>query len=72
MPTKPSDLTQALQTVLSQSSPLLPEEELRAFVAYYFDRRDRYLKILSEHPAPLYLQDSGVLRARAAQLKKAC
>jgi len=71
MPGKPPDLKHALQAVLSQSSPLLPAEELRAFVAYYFDRRDRYLQILAAHPAPLYLQDSSVLRARAAQLKKA-
>ncbi len=71
MPAKPSDLQQALQTVLSQSSPLLPEEELLAFVANYFDQRDRYLQILAEHPAPLYLQDSSVLRARASQLRKA-
>jgi diaminopimelate decarboxylase len=71
MTTKPSDLRQALQEVLSQSSPLLPKEELSAFVAYYFDRRDRYLQILTEYPAPLYLQESSVLRARASQLKEA-
>jgi diaminopimelate decarboxylase len=71
MPTEPSDLREALQAVLSQSTPLLPEEELLAFAAYYFDRRDRYLQILTKHPAPLYLQDSSVLKARAAQLKKA-
>ncbi|UCD77840.1 MAG: alanine racemase [Desulfobacterales bacterium] len=71
MKTMPSDLQQALQTVLSQSSPLLPEEELRAYVAYYFDRRDRYLQILTEYPAPIYLQESSVLRERASRLKKA-
>ena len=71
MTTQPSDLQQAFQTVLSQSSPLLPKEELSAFVAYYFDRREHYLQILSEHPAPLYLQDASVLRARATQLRKA-
>jgi diaminopimelate decarboxylase len=71
MVTKQSALQQALQGMLSQSSPLLPKEELRAFVAYYFDQRDRYLEILGEHPAPLYLQDSAVLRARASQLRDA-
>ncbi len=71
MTRKPSDLRQALQAVLSQSSPLLPKEELSTFVAYYFDRRDRYLQILTEHPAPLYLQESAVLRARASQLREA-
>ena len=71
MTTQASDLRQALQVVLSQSSPLLPKEELHAFVAHYFDRRDRYLQILTEHPAPLYLQDSAVLRDRASQLREA-
>ncbi|MEJ2165465.1 MAG: decarboxylase [Desulfobacterales bacterium] len=71
MQTTPSDLQHALRTVLAQSSPLMPEKELRAFVASYFDRRDYYLRILTEHPAPLYLQESAVLRERAAQLKKA-
>jgi diaminopimelate decarboxylase len=65
------DLNQALRTILSQSSPLLPKKELSAFVSYYFDRRDRYLQVLSEHPAPLYLQEASVLRARATQLREA-
>jgi diaminopimelate decarboxylase len=71
MTSKLSDLRKALQAVLSHGSPLLPQKELCAFVAYYFDRRDHYLQILNKHPAPLYLQDSSVLRARASQLKKA-
>ena len=71
MTTQSSDLHQAFQRVLSQSSPLLPKEELTAFVAYYFDRRKHYLQILSHHPAPLYLQDASVLIARAAQLRAA-
>jgi len=57
--------------MLSQSTPLLPADELRAFVEYYFNQRERYLKILARHPAPLYLQESAVLTARALQLQKA-
>ncbi len=71
MATQRSNLQQTFQALLSQSSPLLPKEELSSFVSYYFDRRDLYLQVLSNHPAPLYLQDASVLRARAAQLREA-
>ena len=71
MTTKPPDLQQKLKAMLSQSTPLLPAEELCAFVEYYFGQRDRYLQILAQHPAPLYLQESAVLTARALQLQKA-
>lgn len=71
MTTQASDLRQAFQAALSQSSPLLPKKELSAFVAHYFDRRESYLRVLSQHPPPLYLQDASVLRARATQLREA-
>jgi diaminopimelate decarboxylase len=71
MTARPPDLQQKLKAMLSQSTPLLPAEELRAFVEYYFSQRERYLKILAEHPAPAYLQESAVLTARALQLQKA-
>jgi diaminopimelate decarboxylase len=71
MTTMPPDSQEKLKAMLSQHTPLLPAGELRAFVEYYFSRRDRYLRILSEHPAPLYLQESAVLTARAHQLQKA-
>ncbi|BBO71988.1 diaminopimelate decarboxylase [Desulfosarcina alkanivorans] len=51
--------------------PLLAPERLQAFVRTYFDRGDRYLKILEKHPAPIYLQESAVLRASAARMKRA-
>lgn len=66
-----SYLFHKMQTMLSQITPFLPPEELRAFVQYYFNRRDRYLQILEKYPAPLYLQESSVLKDRALQLKKA-
>ena len=66
-----SPLFQNLQRSLSQTTPLLPPEELQDFVRYYFDQRDRYLQVLAEHPAPLYLQESSVLKSRALQFRKA-
>jgi diaminopimelate decarboxylase len=71
MTAMPPDSQQKLTAMLSQSTPLLPAGELRTFVEYYFSRRDRYLQVLSEHPAPLYLQESAILTARALQLQKA-
>jgi len=71
MTASPPDLQQKLKTIISHTTPLLPPEELRGFVEYYFSRRDRYLQILDRHPAPLYLQESAVLKARALQLRKA-
>lgn len=65
------ELMQKVQTLTSQNTPILPLEELRSFVRYYFDRRDRYLQILEKHPAPLYVQESAVLRARALRFKNA-
>jgi len=71
MTVKPPDLQQKLKEMLSQPTPLLPDVELRAFVEYYFSQRNRYLQIVAEHPAPLYLQESAVLKARALQLQNA-
>jgi diaminopimelate decarboxylase len=51
--------------------PLLAPEQLQSFVRYYFDRRDRYLQVLEKHPAPIYLQESAVLRDSAARMKRA-
>ncbi|UCF86441.1 MAG: alanine racemase [Desulfobacteraceae bacterium] len=57
--------------ILSQKTPLLPEEELRSFVDQYFSLRDEYLWILSKHPPPLYILVSSVLKERAQQFQKA-
>lgn len=64
-------LQQKLQAIITQTTPILPTEELRAFVNYYFNRRDRYLQIFEQHSAPLYIQESSVLKARALRFKKA-
>lgn len=66
-----SALYPQLTEALSRATPLLPPEELQAFVAHHFSRRDLYLGALCGHPAPLYLQESSVLRQRAQQLKQA-
>ncbi len=66
-----SDLSKKVQAIISHITPFLPPEELRSFVQYYFKRRDHYLQILAKHPAPLYLQESSVLRERALQFKMA-
>jgi len=65
------DLLQEIQAITSQTTPLLPTKELRTFVDYYFNRRDRYLQIFEKHSAPLYIQESSVLKARALRFKKA-
>ncbi|MBW2440085.1 MAG: decarboxylase, partial [Deltaproteobacteria bacterium] len=68
---QPPDLSQRLSEVLARTTPLLPPDELRAYVQYHFDRRDLYLEVLERHPLPLYLQESSILRDRAGRLKRA-
>jgi diaminopimelate decarboxylase len=53
------------------SSPRLAPDRLKAFVSSFFERRETYLQVLAKHPAPLYLQESAILRARATRMKKA-
>jgi diaminopimelate decarboxylase len=60
-----------LQSVIAQSSPLLPQEELQVFVQHYFGLRDKYCSVLAKHPPPLYILESSVLRERASQFRKA-
>ncbi|MGD8958233.1 MAG: alanine racemase [Desulfobacteraceae bacterium] len=67
----PLRLIPKLQATLGRETPLLPAAELQAFVAYHFDRREVYLGALDRQPAPLYLQETAVLRQRAQQLKEA-
>ncbi len=62
---------QPAATVGVERSPRLAPERLQSFVRHYFDRRDRYLQVLKKHPAPIYLQESDVLRAGAARMKRA-
>jgi diaminopimelate decarboxylase len=66
-----SDLIPKLKATLARPTPRLPPEELLAFAKHHFDRRHLYLGVLDDHPAPLYLQESAVIRQRAHQLKQA-
>ena len=68
---KQSDLLCQFKTILSQTTPLLPEKELHAFVRHHLNRRDHYLRVLANHPAPVYLQESSILKERAFQLRNA-
>jgi diaminopimelate decarboxylase len=70
MTINPSQSPPALAAA-AERSPRLASERLQSFVRTYFDRRDRYLRVLEEHPAPIYLQESAVLRASAARMKRA-
>jgi diaminopimelate decarboxylase len=65
------DPRRRLSAILSQSAPVLPDHELRAFVAGYFDRRDRCLQVLDDHAAPIYLLERSVLGERARRFRTA-
>jgi diaminopimelate decarboxylase len=67
----PSAYLSAIKATIDTSPLRLSPERLRDFVRPYFDRREVYLKLLATHPAPLYVQESEVLRARAARMQKA-
>ncbi|MDW7774186.1 MAG: alanine racemase [Desulfobulbaceae bacterium] len=56
---------------LEQNTPLLPDHELRPFVEHFFARRMEYLALLEKYPPPLYVLDTGVLRARAREFRDA-
>jgi diaminopimelate decarboxylase len=70
-PVKQYDLLRKLNLIPEHPTPLLPLDELQAFVQHHFSRRDYYLQIIENHPAPIYLQESAVLKSRAAQLRNA-
>ena len=66
-----TDLIADVASLLSREPPVLPDDDLQAFVRARFSRRDAYLKVLENHPAPLYLLERSVLRARAGRLETA-
>jgi len=70
-PVNPYELLQQLNLMPEHPTPLLPLDELRAFVQHHFSRRDYYLQIIENHPAPIYLQESAILKSRAGQLRQA-
>lgn len=56
---------------LLREPPILPEDEIRAFVKYHFSCRDFYLQALKEEAAPIYLLDSAMLRKKAKDFRDA-
>jgi len=71
MAAEDSELIHELQVMLSQKTPVLPQEELRSFVGRFFSLQDEYLRVLSKHLPPLYLLESFVLEQRARQFRDA-
>jgi diaminopimelate decarboxylase len=70
-PLDKSVLYERIKTIFSQSASLLPVQKLQAFVRYHFERRQYYLDSLETHPAPVYLFEPEILKARARQLHQA-
>ena len=60
-----------LQEILVQKTPILPQQELNSFIEPYLNKRDKYLRILSTYPPPLYILDTCALRERAAKFRDA-
>ena len=68
---KQYELLHKLNLMPEHPTPIFPLDELQAFVQHHFSRRDHYLQVIENHPAPIYLQESAILKSRAAQLRQA-
>ena len=66
-----TDLIADVSALLSRKPQVLPDDTLKAFVQSHFSRREHYLKVLQNHPAPLYVLERSVLEARAGRMKTA-
>jgi diaminopimelate decarboxylase len=64
-------LHRSLDTILSRKTPTLSPGTLEAFVQFYFEQGARYLRILEDHGAPVYLLETSVLRHRAGRFRAA-
>ena len=64
-------LLKDLQEILGHKTPILPQEELRSFVEPYLNRRDHFLRLLSNHTPPFYMLDSSALKERAGKFRDA-
>ena len=65
------DSLKKLNLMPEHPTPLFPPGELRSFVQHQFARRDHYLRIIENHPTPIYLQESAILKSKAGQLRDA-
>ena len=50
---------------------LLPQTELVHFVSVLFNQKERFLSVLKDRPAPLYLLDAAVLKGKARKFAAA-
>nr|NJM04142.1 decarboxylase [Desulfobacula sp.] len=50
---------------------LLEKDSLETFVRAYLDRQERYLALAQKHGSPLWVLDSGVLKAKARRFSQA-
>ena len=64
-------IIQDMQRVLGRPFPLLPRQELLAFVGAFFDLRDNYLGLVQSHTPPLYVLETAVLADRARRFRQA-
>jgi diaminopimelate decarboxylase len=64
-------LYRCLDATLAQAPPALSADALGAFVRYYFEQGPRYLRVVEEHGAPIYLLETSVLRVKAEQFRAA-
>lgn len=71
MAEKQIELQKMMMCAAPHPTPFLKPERLHAFVEYYFNRRDHYLKIVEKQSVPLYLLETFVLRDKAQQFKNA-
>ena len=71
MTAQDSRILKDAQRMLKGASPLLPREELLAFVETYLRRRGEYLHILDAHAPPLYVLETSVLEDRARRFREA-
>lgn len=58
-----------IESALCPKTPLLPQEELLAYVKHCFDLGNKYLKVIKKEALPLYILDSSILRDRADKFK---
>lgn len=65
-----NSILSAIESILSQNTPLLPHEELISYVKHCFYLGSKYLEDVKGESLPLYILDSSILRERADKFKK--
>ena len=60
-----------MDKMTTDNTPLLPQEELHEYVERHFRSGKAYLNRIKGNELPLYLLDTGILKEKARQFKKA-